>query len=135
MLYEEYTDMHKLDPEFRGVLEDVEDRRSTEFVLWGGSSTKIQLCMQKATDRLKWMWKVHTSKVTGHFRVNKKVVKHYVYLHGMQQDMSQFMRGCVLCSYSKLCNQKLGLYKYLPIPNKPWKSISKDFLGGFSRMR
>lgn len=29
------------------------------------------------------------------------------------------MRSCMLCSYSMSSNQKLGLYKPMPVPNQP----------------
>ncbi|CAL2266530.1 unnamed protein product [Prunus armeniaca] len=48
----------------------------------------------------------------------------------MHLDVSQYIRGCVLCNTSKPSNRKLGLYLPLPVPSRPWDSISMDFLGG-----
>ena len=35
-----------------------------------------------------------------------------------------------MCSTSKPSNKKLGLYTPLPVPSRPWESISIDFVGG-----
>ena len=40
-----------------------------------------------------------------------------------------------MCSTSKPANRKVGLYTPLPVPTRPWKSISMDFLGGLPMIR
>ena len=40
------------------------------------------------------------------------------------------MRACSLCSISKPSNRKLGKYQPFLVPERPYKSISMDFLGG-----
>lgn len=35
-----------------------------------------------------------------------------------------------MCAIGKASNRKFGLYTPLPIPSRPWESISVDFLGG-----
>ena len=34
-----------------------------------------------------------------------------------------------MCATSKPSTRKLGLYTPLPIPSRPWESISMDFVG------
>ena len=48
----------------------------------------------------------------------------------MLESVSHFIKGCSLCAVSNLSNRKLGLYTPLPVPSRPWESISMDFLGG-----
>lgn len=48
----------------------------------------------------------------------------------MQPQVEKFIRACALCSQSKPANQKHGLYQPLPLPSRPWESISMDFLSG-----
>jgi hypothetical protein len=50
----------------------------------------------------------------------------------MNETVSKYIKGCVMCATSKPSNQKLGLYTPLPVPSHPWESISMEFLGGFS---
>ncbi|KAI5317368.1 hypothetical protein L3X38_037075 [Prunus dulcis] len=40
-----------------------------------------------------------------------------------------------LCNTSKPSNRKLGLYLLLPVPSRPWESISIDFLGGLPKTK
>jgi hypothetical protein len=79
----------------------------------------------------------HTSKVAGHFGVGKIVsnLQRYVYWPRMQEDVAQFIRGCILCCTNKPSNRKQGLYHPLPVPTRPWDNISMDFVGGFPTTR
>jgi hypothetical protein len=40
-----------------------------------------------------------------------------------------------MCAIRKLSNKTLGLYTPLPIPSRPWESVSMDFVGGFPMSR
>ena len=42
---------------------------------------------------------------------------------------------CAACAIAKPANLKLGLYLPLPIPDKPWQSISMDFMSGLPTTR
>ncbi|KAJ6990285.1 hypothetical protein NC653_018742 [Populus alba x Populus x berolinensis] len=53
----------------------------------------------------------------------------------LAEDVARFVSGCVMCSTSKLANRKVGLYTPLPVPTRPWESISMDFLGGLPMTR
>ncbi|KAI5335209.1 hypothetical protein L3X38_025342 [Prunus dulcis] len=46
-----------------------------------------------------------------------------------KDDVSRYIRGCVLSNTSKPSNKKLGLYLPLPVPSRPSESILMDFLG------
>ena len=48
----------------------------------------------------------------------------------MLESVSHFIKGCSLCVISKPSNRKLGLYTPLPVPSRPWESVSMDFVGG-----
>jgi hypothetical protein len=53
----------------------------------------------------------------------------------MNEIISKYMKGCVMCATRKLRNKKLGLYTPLPVPSHPWESISMDFVGGLTMSR
>eukprot|EP00253_Pinus_taeda_P029627 PITA_29627 len=59
----------------------------------------------------------------------------YCYWPRMVDSVSRFIRGCSLCATSKPSNRKLGLYTPLPVPSRPWESISMDFVGGLPKSR
>ena len=48
----------------------------------------------------------------------------------MTDSVSCFIRACSMCATSKPSNRKLGLYMPLPVPSRPWESISMEFFGG-----
>ena len=40
-----------------------------------------------------------------------------------------------MCATRKSTNRKLGLYTLLPVPSRPWESVSMDFVGGLPMSR
>ena len=44
--------------------------------------------------------------------------------------MENFICAFSLCSQRKPPNRKQNLYQPLPVPSRPWESISIDFLSG-----
>ncbi|KAI5353252.1 hypothetical protein L3X38_006145 [Prunus dulcis] len=98
---------------------------------------KLQQGKTKDGDRLQWIREAHTSKVARHFGVEKTLLnlRRYVYWPKMHLDVSRYIRGYALCNTSKPSNRKLGLYLPLPVPSRPWESISMDFLGGLPKTK
>jgi hypothetical protein len=86
------------------------------------------------TERAKMIWEAHYNRVAGHFGVEKTVIiiqKHFYWLK-IRQDVSKYIRSFTAYAISKLTIKKQGLYTPLPIPEKPWESISMDYMSGFS---
>src|SRR5882724_7673208 len=53
---------------------------------------------------------------------------HY-YWPGLPVYVKDYCKLCITCSCAKPMHHKpYGLLKQLPIPNKPWNSISMDFI-------
>jgi hypothetical protein len=71
------------------------------------------------------------------FRVGKIVaqLQRYCYWPRMNEMVSKYIKGCVMCATSNPSNKKLGLYTPLPIPSQPSESISMDFVRGFLMSR
>ena len=76
----------------------------------------------------------HTSKVARDFGVGKIVanLQRYVYWPRMQEYVTRYIRGFILCCTNEPSNKKQGLYHPLPIPTRPWESISILFVGRFT---
>ena len=51
----------------------------------------------------------------------------------MQHDVKKFIEKCRICQHAKGRRQNTGLYQPLPIPTRPWDSISMDFVLGLPR--
>ena len=74
----------------------------------------------------------HTSLISGHFGVGKTIaqLQKFSYWPRMNDTVSKYVKGCVMCATSKPSNKNLGLYTPLPVPSRPWESVSMDFVGG-----
>ena len=75
----------------------------------------------------------HTSLISGHLGICKIVaqLKNICYWHRTNDTFSKYVNGCVMCEKQNKSNINLGLYTPLPLPSRPWKSVSMDFVGGF----
>ncbi|KAI5350206.1 PREDICTED: Transposon [Prunus dulcis] len=120
----EYAKGFDTDTDFDSAHAKLQQGKTSEFQLKDGLKYKgTQLCIPEDSDRLQWIREAHTSKVAGHFGVEKTLwnVRRYMYWPKMHLDVSRYLRGCVLCNTSKPSNRKLGLYLPLPVPTRPWE--------------
>ena len=50
-------------------------------------------------------------------------------------DVQAYVRSCLMCQLDKIERKKYtGVLQPLPIPEKPWESISMDSIGGFPKV-
>lgn len=73
----------------------------------------------------------HSSVGTGHPGVHKTLasLQRKYWWPGMQEDIQEFIRGCVLCAMTKVARQlPTGKLIPLPIPHRPWSHIGVDFV-------
>jgi hypothetical protein len=90
------------------------------------------LCVP-TSEREKMIWESHYSRMAGHFGVEKTMVilqKHF-YWPKIRQDVSKYIRSCTTCAIAKPTIKKQGLYTPLPTLEKPWESISMDYILAF----
>jgi uncharacterized Fe-S cluster protein YjdI len=48
----------------------------------------------------------------------------------LRQDVSEYIRSCTTCAIAKLAIKNKGLYTPLPTRERPWESISMDYMSG-----
>ena len=54
----------------------------------------------------------------------------------MGEDVQAYVKSCLVCQMDKTEMKKAaGLLQPLPIPERPWESISMDFIIGFPNVR
>src|SRR5882724_4900274 len=73
----------------------------------------------------------HDHPLAGHFSQMKTLhqVRMHYYCPGLPVFVKDYCKSCVTCSCAKPMHHKpYGLLKQLPIPEKPWNSISMDFI-------
>jgi hypothetical protein len=78
------------------------------------------------------IWEAHYSRMAGHFGVEKTVamMQRYFYWPKLRQEIDKYIRFCIVCAIAKLAIKKQGLYTPLPTPERPWESISMDYMSG-----
>jgi hypothetical protein len=85
-----------------------------------------------SSERAKLIWEAHYSRVAGHFDVEKTVAmlqKHF-YWSKLRQEVNKYIRSCTAYAIAKPTTKKQGLYIPLPTPDRPWESISMDYMSG-----
>jgi hypothetical protein len=78
------------------------------------------------------IWEAHYSRVARHFGVEKivAVLQNHFYWSKLRQDVCKYIRSCTSCAISKPTIKKQGLYTPLPTLDRPWESISMDYMSG-----
>ena len=85
--------------------------------------------------RTRLIQSIHDSPLSGHpgrESMRELLAREYTW-PGMTQDVCRFVRNCNTCSKSKIWReQKHGLLKPLPIPERIWNELSVDFITGLT---
>ena len=73
----------------------------------------------------------------GHIAYHKTLeqLQHFYYCPQMRRDVKIFVSTCKICQYAKGRSQNTRLYTPLPISERPWDSVSMDFVLGFPKTR
>jgi hypothetical protein len=78
------------------------------------------------------IWEGHYCGVVGNFGIEKTVAmlhKHF-YWPKVRHEVNKYIMSCTTYAISKPATKKQGLYTPLPIPDRPWESISMDYMSG-----
>ena len=105
-----------------------------DYTICDGCLYKLNhLCLPQSEDHLILIPEAHASSCGEHFGTAKTILnlQRHFYWPALHKQVEKFIRACSLCSQSKPSNHKHGLYQHLPVPSRPWESISMDFLSGF----
>jgi hypothetical protein len=125
--------LYETDPDFSTTYQMLgENSVVTNFHLQDGLLCRLGHLCVPSSEHAKLIWEAHYSRVAGHFGVEKTVAvlqKHF-YWPKLRQDVSKYIRSCTACAIAKPTTKKQGLYTPLPTPNKPWESISMDYMSG-----
>ncbi|KAF7841378.1 Transposon Ty3-G Gag-Pol polyprotein [Senna tora] len=73
----------------------------------------------------------HASPISGHGRVTKtfKSVSELFYWRNLRKEVEIFVSECLVCQQVKpLTCKKQGLLQPIPVPIKPWREVTMDFI-------
>jgi hypothetical protein len=94
-----------------------------------------QLCIPKFSMRDNLLKENHSGGLARHFGHDNTFAQlsSSYYWPGMRTDVIKFMNRCRIYQHAKGKRQNIGLYQPLPIPERPWDTISMDFVLGLLR--
>ena len=133
-LHQDILSALREDPEVRTHLQTARDSVDPK---WTISSEGLLLCdgriyVPDGKDlRLRVLRDKHDHILSGHLGQNKtlELVRREYTWPNLRTFVLDYCRSCTSCAHSKTPRHKpYGLLKQLPIPEKPWNSISMDFI-------
>ena len=98
-------------------------------------SSTARLCIPKGPIRLKILQENHDCISAGHpgrDRTFWNLSRHF-YWPGMGRSVKDFVKTCDSCQRNKCARMRTGLLQSIPIPVRPWESISMDFIMGLPK--
>eukprot|EP00253_Pinus_taeda_P030585 PITA_30585 len=140
--FEHLRDLYKKDTDFREAYEACQnplirgnspwlDYNIHEKLLFKGG----QLCIPSCSMRENIIREKHNGGLAGHFGIDKTLeqLSHFYFWPRMRRDVQRFVAKCKVCQLAKGHRQNTGLYMPLPIPGRPWDSVSLDFVLGLRK--
>jgi hypothetical protein len=82
---------------------------------------------------LRIMQETHDNPTAGHPGIakNLELIQRQFYWPNMDKDVKRYIKNCHTCNWTKDSREKYhGVLHPLPIPDRPWKDISMDFVTG-----
>ncbi|XP_057522562.1 uncharacterized protein LOC130802564 [Amaranthus tricolor] len=112
----------------------VADALSRRHSLLGFLFKGNRLCIPKCPIRSLLIHEAHGGGLAGHFGVQKtmELLHAHFYWPNMLATVHHVVARCSTCQRAKMVFQK-GLYKPLPIPERPWEDVSMDFIVALPR--
>jgi hypothetical protein len=110
----------------------------SEYLIQNGLLFKgAQLCIPKCSMRANIIREKHCGSLGGHFGIDKTadMVKRSYFWPKLNNDVKKFIETCTICQQAKGMTTNQGLYQPLPIPSRPWESISMDFVMGLPKTK
>jgi hypothetical protein len=125
--------LYEMDPDFDTTYQMLGANAIVDnFYLHDGLLCRLGHICVLSSERAKLIWESYYSWVVGNFDVKKIVVmlQTHFYWTKLRQEVNKYIRSCTTCIIAKPTTKKQGLYTPLPIPDRPWESISMDYMLG-----
>jgi hypothetical protein len=125
--------LYETDPDFSNTYQMLGANTTvTNFHLQDGLLCHLGHLCVPSSEQVKLIWESHYSRVAGHFGMENTVavLQRHFYWPKLRQDVSKYIWSYTSCAISKPTTKKQGLYTPLPTPDRPWESISMDYMSG-----
>jgi hypothetical protein len=94
-----------------------------------------QLCIPKCSMRENFLKEKHSGGLARHFDHDKtfSMLNGSYFWPWMRTDVKKFLDRCRICQQTRGKRKNTGLYQPFPIPERPWDTMSMDFVLGLPR--
>jgi len=88
------------------------------------------LCIFRTSLRDYLVWELHIEGLAGHFEQEKtiNVAESLFYWPSLKRNVARLIGQCCTCQLAKQRKQNTGMYIPLPVPDRPWKDVSMNFI-------
>ncbi|KAK4390467.1 Transposon Tf2-11 polyprotein [Sesamum angolense] len=128
------------DPTAQGLVHLIEQGKARQFWLEEGllMTKGNRLYVPKGGDlRKSLISECHDTLWAGHPGEERTyaLVQRAYYWPQMRDDIETYVHTCLICQQDKADHQKkAGLLQPLPIPKRPWESVSMDYISGLPKV-
>ena len=142
MGFEHLKDLYQMDTDFKEAFEACQNpvlRNASPWLEYNLKEGLLfrggQLCIPDCSMRENIVREKHSGGLAGHFGINKTLeqLRPFYYWPKMSRDVHRYVNRCKVCQLSKGHSQNTGLYTPLPVPSRPWDSVSLEFILGIPR--
>ena len=117
----------------QNIVKQVKEGKTRKFFLRDGFLFfGNRLCVPKSSELRRLLLKeCHNSPWAGHpgQRRSLALLEREFFWEKMREDMEEYVHTCIICQQDKSDTQRQGgLLQPLPIPERPWMSVSMDFI-------
>ena len=120
LAHESYVEQYSKDDDFKEFYDTLTDEnKQSEYYMHDSLLYHlVKLCIPR-DERVNVIREAHTSLISGHFGVGNTFsqLQRYCYWPQMNENISKYIKGCVMCATSKPSNRKRGLYTPLLVFN------------------
>lgn len=140
--FENLKDLYEIDADFKEAYEACQnpllrdnsswlDYNMQEGLLFKG----WQFCIPECSMREKLIQENHSGGLAEPFGIDKTLDQLSLFYcwPNMHRDVQRFVTRCKVCHLAKGYKHNTWLYTPLPIPNRPWGSVSLDFVKGLPK--
>ncbi|KAJ7961417.1 Retrotransposon protein, putative, Ty3-gypsy subclass [Quillaja saponaria] len=128
------------DPVAQAIINLAKEGKTRQFWVEDGllMAKGSRLFVPKAGDlRRTLMKECHDTLWAGHpgWQRTYALLKQGYYWPQMREDAVNYSKTCLICQQDKVERKKIaGLLEPLPVPTRPWESVSLDFITSLSRV-
>ena len=133
-LHKDILSAYDTDPVIQSYLADPNDVKFSRWSKDDAGFVRVDqriLVPESGDLRLRVLQSFHDHPLSGHFGVNKTLalVRREYTWPKIREFVAHYCKSCTTCSRSKAKRHKpYGLLRQLPVPLRPWDSISMDFI-------